>query len=106
MFRWEKQKDGNYFAYSGQVTIGMVVKMHKPFGNGATHAWSVSAISRRTWLKTNGHLKSMASGKRAVKRCWTDWCEVHGLAYKPELAGVEGIESSSSVLETDALPLS
>jgi hypothetical protein len=81
MFRWEKQKDGNFYAYSGQVVIGMAVKFAVPRADGATHVWNLSAVSGRTWLKTHGDVKSMASAKRAVKRCWTDWCEVHGLTY-------------------------
>lgn len=92
MFRWEKQKDGDFYAYSGQVVIGMVVEMAIVRASGATHVWEVSAVHRRTWLKTRGEVKSMSSAKRALKRCWTDWCEVHGLTYEKKLAGVAGIE--------------
>ena len=81
MFRWEKQSDGSYWAYSGQVVIGMAVKLAVDRTSGATHVWTVSAVSRRSWLKTRGEVKSMDTAKRAVKRCWTDWCEVHGLTY-------------------------
>jgi hypothetical protein len=87
MFRWEKQKDGNFWAYSGQFVIGMAVKMTVRHDSGATHVWEVSAVTGRSWLKTRGKVKSMASAKRAVKRCWADWCEVHGLTEKGGRSG-------------------
>lgn len=92
MFRWEKQKDGNFYAYSEQVVIGMTVELSVRRDDGATHVWQLTAVTGRSWLKTCGEVKSMATAKRSLKRSWTDWREVHGLTYEKKLAGAAGIE--------------
>lgn len=80
MLRWEKQKDGNYFAYSGVVVVGMVVKLHEPTADGKTHVWQLTKVYRIFGWKIRGNVMSHSAGKRSLTKAWNDWCEAVGLA--------------------------
>jgi hypothetical protein len=71
--RWEKQRDGTWFAYSGRLTIGMVVDRMD-----GTIGYTVTGIHVKWIAKGYGDVSSIASGKRAVDRAWRQWLEAAG----------------------------
>lgn len=74
--RWEKYKDGrSWFAYSGKLTIGMVVRR-----DDGTIGYSVTGVPMRWIGKGYGDVSSISSGKRAVERAWRQWLEAAGLS--------------------------
>ena len=92
-FRWTKQ-DRGFFAWRGQAIIGFVTEMGVTRNDGATHAWQLTTVKGTTWLKTRGHVRSMAQAKRSLRRAWRTWLEVHGLQEVAPAAGVEPACSS------------
>jgi hypothetical protein len=70
--RWEKQGGGeSEFGYSGDILVGMVVKR---IDGGV--GWNATCAVRLKWTaKTNGTVKSFATGRRAVERGWNRWLE-------------------------------
>ncbi len=79
MLRWEQQPEGNWYAYSGQVVVGMVVKLARPLDGGQTHVWQLSKVHSIFGWKHNGHSKSAGTGKRSLGIAWKNWCEACGL---------------------------
>ena len=74
--RWEKQQSGGFFAYRGQAIVGFVTEVAVKRGDGATHAWQLTAVKGTTWLHTTGHVQSMAQAKRSLRRAWKTWLDV------------------------------
>lgn len=78
--RWEKQSSGGWYAYSGELVVGMVVlRDHE-------RAWvydASNAVNMRWTAKGYGEVKTAASARRAVERAWAAWLDRAGLAPKP-----------------------
>jgi hypothetical protein len=74
--RWEKQPNGGWFAFSGEIIVGLVVeRFDHQIGWDAT-----SAVQMKWTAKGRGVVKTVASGKRAVERAWSAWLSRAGLA--------------------------
>ena len=74
--RWEKQTGGGWFAYSGEIIIGLVVERFD-----GQIAWDATSAVQMKWTaKGSGVVKTIASGKRAVERAWRAWLARAGLA--------------------------
>lgn len=69
--RWEKQPSGGWFAYSGEIIVGMVVEC-----SDGKIGWSATSAVHMKWTaKGDGVVKTVAWGKRAVERAWAKWLE-------------------------------
>lgn len=76
--RWEEQAAGGWYAYSGDLVVGMVVTVAAGPRKGLV-TYSVSAVSTRWITRGQGDVKTIAQGKRSLLRAWSDWCARAGL---------------------------
>lgn len=75
--RWEKHSDDTFFAYHGNLYIGMVGKI---ISTPERYVWSLTAVSRITgMLATRGEVSSMKQAKVSLSRAWKKWLTVAGL---------------------------
>lgn len=72
--RWEKQHGNSWFAYSGQLVIGMVVGR-----DDGTVGYTVTGVHVKWIAKGYGDVSSIAYGKRAVNLAWRKWIKAAGL---------------------------
>ena len=73
--RWEEQKQGGWYAYSGCIIVGMVVTQYDGNIN-----WKVDAVHMKWVAKGYGDAKSIEAAKRALSRAWSKWLAKAGLA--------------------------
>jgi len=73
--RWEEQKEGSWFAYSGDILAGMVVTQY----DGNIH-WKIDAVHMKWTAKGYGDAPSIMAAKRALARAWAIWLQRAGLA--------------------------
>jgi len=69
MLRWGEQRSGNWFAYSGELTIGMVVVR-----DNGTIAWDAANAVHMKWTaEANGEAASVDAAKKQVETAWAKW---------------------------------
>lgn len=81
--RWERQSTGNaWYAYRGRHIVGMVVQVNGVSASHPRHGvftYKVDAVHTKWIAKGNGHVKSLATAKKAVERAWDAWCDAFEL---------------------------
>lgn len=73
MLRWEEQKSGGWYAYSGDLIVGMVVQI----GTGPRQGqwtYNLSAVNWKWTCKGHGDVKSCRQAKQSLERAWEQWC--------------------------------
>lgn len=81
--RWEEiEHDGAWWAYSGDLIVGMVVKVIAGSRAGVW-TWQLSAVHTRYITKGSGDVRSASAGKTCLFRAWTRWLEHAGLLHRP-----------------------
>lgn len=77
--RWEKQESASFYAYSGDMVVGMIVQRD----HGQAWTYNVDAVRTRWICKGHGEVKTAASARRAFKRAWGLWLAHANLSAQP-----------------------
>ncbi len=81
--RWEKKgpgKDESWWAYSGELVIGMVGYVDERFrGDNGPVFYKQTEVRMKYIGKGSGHVSSISAGKRAIERGWRQWLTAAGL---------------------------
>lgn len=81
--RWEKKgsgKDESWWAYSGELVIGMVGYAIEGFKrDGGPVFYKQTEVRMKYIGKGSGYVSSISAGKRAIERGWRQWLTAAGL---------------------------
>jgi hypothetical protein len=80
VIRWEEQESGDWYGYSGELTVAIVAP--KP-GGGARWLWDVSGAGRPHGWRNSGHRTTALAARRAADEYWTKWLQAAAL--KPDI---------------------
>lgn len=81
MIRWEEQESGDWYGYSGELTVAIVAP--KP-GGGARWLWDVSGAGRPHGWRNSGQRTTALAARRAADEYWTKWLQAAAL--KPDIS--------------------
>jgi hypothetical protein len=74
MIRWERQEDGGWQGFSGELLVATVTK--DPSAEREQWLWAITALKRpKGWRKGAGHRTSWIDARRAAEEYWTKWLE-------------------------------
>ena len=74
MIRWERQEDGGWQGFSGELLVATVTK--DEFAEREQWLWSITALKRpKGWRKGAGHRTSWIDARRAAEEYWAKWLE-------------------------------
>ena len=77
--RWEEQREGSWYARSGQRIVGMVVPLPEGDERGKV-AWQIGTVTAsRHQPATSGNCASVNGAKGALRRAWSTWLRERGL---------------------------
>jgi hypothetical protein len=78
--RWEEQESGDWYGYSGELTVAIVAKQP---GGGARWLWDVSGAGRPHGWRNSGHRTTALAARRAADDYWARWLQAAAL--KPDV---------------------
>ena len=74
MIRWERQEDGGWQGFSGELLVATVTKDES--AEREQWLWSITALKRpKGWRKGAGHRTSWIDARRAAEEYWAKWLE-------------------------------
>jgi hypothetical protein len=74
MVRWERQEDGGWQGFSGELLVATVTKDES--AEREQWLWSITALKRpKGWRKGAGHRTSWIDARRAAEEYWAKWVE-------------------------------
>ena len=74
MIRWERQEDGGWQGFSGELPVATVTK--DPSAEREQWLWTITALKRpKGWRKGAGHRTSWIDARRAAEEYWAKWLE-------------------------------
>ena len=73
MLRWEEQKSGGWYAYSGDLIVGMVVQISVGESKGLW-TYDLSAVHWKWTCKGHGDVKTAHYARQSLARAWEQWC--------------------------------
>jgi hypothetical protein len=98
MIRWERQEDGGWQGFSGELLVATVTKDES--AEREQWLWSITALKRpKGWRKGAGHRTSWIDARRAAEEYWAKWLEQAALR-----ADVMQLASRSLAKERKARP--
>ena len=80
MIRWEEQESGDWYGYSGALTVAIVAQQS---GGGARWLWDVSGAGRPHGWRNSGHRTTALAARRAADENWSRWLQAAAL--KPDV---------------------
>ena len=72
--RWEAQRNGSWFGYSGELMVAMVVKLQSD-SDAEGWRWQVDGARNPVGWSNAGHRKTAESGRLAAARYWKRWLD-------------------------------
>ena len=81
MIRWEEPSSGDWYGYSGELTVAMVARQP---GGGARWYWEVSGAGRPHGWRNSGHRTTPLAARRAADEYWARWLQA--VALKPDVS--------------------
>jgi hypothetical protein len=80
VIRWEEQETGDWYGYSGELTVANVARQP---GGSARWLWDVSGAGRPPGWRNSGHRTTALAARRAADEYWARWLQAAAL--KPDL---------------------
>src|SRR5687767_9093406 len=82
MIRWERQENGDWQGYSGDILVATVTQDHG--AEGEQWVWTIPALKRpKGWRKPSGHRAGWLDARGAVDDYWERW--LAGAALRPDV---------------------
>jgi hypothetical protein len=76
--RWEHQRAGSWFGYSGELMVAMVVRVSDENAPEGWH-WRVDGARNPVGWLNAGHRKTADAARMAAVRYWKRWLDHAGL---------------------------
>jgi hypothetical protein len=77
MIRWDKQDDGNWQGFSGELVVATVARNED---EPDRWLWTITALKRpKGWRKGAGHRTTWIDARRAADEYWQKWLEAAAL---------------------------
>ncbi len=73
--RWDEQENGDWHGYTGELIVGLVVKVA---GERRRWLWEVTVHRPPGW-RPSGHGTSSLAARRSADRYWLKWLEAAAL---------------------------
>jgi hypothetical protein len=83
MIRWERQENGDWRGFSGELAVPAVTR--DPEAERERWLWSVRGLKRpKGWRKPVGHRTNFLDARRSAEAYWQRW--LAAAALEPDLA--------------------
>jgi hypothetical protein len=77
MIRWERQEDGSWQGFSGELLVATV---RRDEGSPGRWLWNIAAVKRpKGWRKGAGHRTAWLAARSAADEYWERWLEASAL---------------------------
>jgi hypothetical protein len=82
MIRWDRQENGSWQGFSGELIVATVAQ--DPKAEGEQWLWTITALKGpKGWRKPRGHRAAWLDARAAADEYWERW--LTGAALRPDL---------------------